>query len=100
MISNELVFFCSWTYWKQCKEAFGPAVREHVESIDAVEDALMLKGLGIGIDSVAGSLFATAVLKHGVERDITLFQVGSVFSARGYVLKQRIHYVLSDFRNT
>lgn len=76
------VFFF-WLEWKQAKTPFSKREKEYVLRLDPKKDREMLiHELGIDSRSAFLSWLATSLLKKGVERNLTPFQIGRLFAQK------------------
>ncbi|CAG7861073.1 unnamed protein product [Brassica rapa] len=69
-----------WLYWPQAKVPFSEATLDYINSLDAEQDIALLRLNGWDVpEAVSRTLrISTMLLKKGVERNLTPYQIGSV----------------------
>ncbi|RLN30670.1 phosphatidylinositol 4-kinase gamma 4-like [Panicum miliaceum] len=69
-----------WLYWPQSREPFSGEVAEYVRCLDAEEDIAILRfhGWAVSRECARTLRVATMLLKKGVERGLTAFDIGSI----------------------
>ncbi|CAH8382553.1 unnamed protein product [Eruca vesicaria subsp. sativa] len=69
-----------WLYWPQAKVPFSEDTVNYINSLDAEQDIALLKLNGWDVpEAVARTLrISTMLLKKGVERNLTAYQIGSI----------------------
>jgi len=72
-----------WLYWKQSKVPFSEETLQFIDTIDADEDAKLLRAYGIPEECVRTMKVTTFLLKIGARRNLNLFQIASLICAEG-----------------
>nr|KYP71936.1 hypothetical protein KK1_011216 [Cajanus cajan] len=69
-----------WLYWPQAYQPYSPETIDYVKSLDAEEDIALLKfhGWDLPIECARTLRISTMLLKKGVERGLTPFDIGSL----------------------
>ncbi|KAL0643873.1 hypothetical protein Bca4012_042163 [Brassica carinata] len=69
-----------WLYWPQAKVSFSEDILNYVNSLDAEQDIALLRLNGWDVpEAVSRTLrISTMLLKKGVERNLTPYQIGSM----------------------
>lgn len=74
----------SWLYWSQVKEPITPEVKAYVENLDAEKDCAKIRkfvGAAIPETSLLSLKLCTKLLKYGVEKGLSLFEIGVLMVA-------------------
>jgi hypothetical protein len=72
-----------WLNWPQSKVPFDDATREHILSINAERDAILLgTRLNIRPECLLTMKVSTCLLQNGVKRGLTLYDIGSIICRR------------------
>lgn len=67
-----------WLYWKQCKVPFSREIIQKVMSINPVDDACVLRQLGLRNEEILCQFVATIFLKFAVEKGKNLWEIGKL----------------------
>ncbi|KAL9330026.1 hypothetical protein ACSQ67_005029 [Phaseolus vulgaris] len=69
-----------WLYWPQARKPFSPETVEYINSLDAEKDLELLKcyGWDIPLQCARTLRISTMLLKRGVERGLTPYEIGSI----------------------
>lgn len=69
-----------WLYWPQARKPYSPDTVEYIKSLDADEDIALLKFYGWDLpqDCARTLRISTMLLKKGVERGLTPFDIGNI----------------------
>ncbi|WCJ22420.1 Phosphatidylinositol 4-kinase gamma 4 [Euphorbia peplus] len=69
-----------WLYWPQARRPYDSSTVEYINSLDAEEDIALLKfhGWNIPVECARTLRISTMLLKKGVERGLTPFDIGSI----------------------
>lgn len=69
-----------WLYWPQAKLPFTADTLDYINSLDSEQDIALLQRHGWNVpEAVARTLhISTMLLKKGVERNLTPYQIGSI----------------------
>lgn len=69
-----------WLYWPQAKLPFTADTLDYINSLDSEQDIALLRRHGWNVpEAVARTLhISTMLLKKGVERNLTPYQIGSI----------------------
>lgn len=89
IINPYLLFYCStqfedctfdWLYWPQTRKPYSPDTIEYIKSLDAEEDIALLKfhGWDLPLEYARTLHISTMLLKKGVERGLTPFDIGNI----------------------
>ncbi|XP_042415919.1 phosphatidylinositol 4-kinase gamma 4-like [Zingiber officinale] len=80
-----------WLYWPQAHRQFNEATIDYIKSLDAEADIELLKNYGLELASDSECTrtlrISTMLLKKGVERGLTPYEIGSIM-CRETVLKE------------
>ncbi|XP_004295959.1 PREDICTED: probable phosphatidylinositol 4-kinase type 2-beta At1g26270-like [Fragaria vesca subsp. vesca] len=87
-----------WLYWDQAKLPYGSDVIEYVNTLDAEIDIQLLKRYGWNIPhGCARTLrISTMLLKKGVKRGLSPFDLGSILSRTGYNTLSLIEKIMQE----
>jgi len=69
-----------WMTWPQAKVPFDQDTVSYVRDLSPVDDALLLRQLGVRPACILSVLRATQLLKRAVARGLTLHQIGALFT--------------------
>lgn len=80
-----------WLYWPQARRPYSPETIEYIESLDAEEDIDILKfhGWEVTLKCARTLHISTMLLKKGVERGLTPFDIGNIM-CRETLTKQSV----------
>lgn len=69
-----------WLYWPQARQPYSQETFDYIKSLDAEEDIILLKfhGWDLPIECARILRISTMLLKKGVERGLTPFEIGSL----------------------
>ncbi|KAL8118939.1 phosphatidylinositol 4-kinase gamma 4-like [Apium graveolens] len=69
-----------WLYWPQTRKPYSPDTVEYIKSLDAEEDIALLKfhGWDLPLEYARTLRISTMLLKKGVERGLTPFDIGNI----------------------
>ena len=69
-----------WLYWPQARQPYSAETVEYIKSLDAKEDIALLKfyGWDLPVESSRTLHISTMLLKKGVERGLTPYDIGSI----------------------
>lgn len=69
-----------WLYWPQTRKPYSPDTIEYIKSLDAEEDIALLKfhGWDLPLEYARTLHISTMLLKKGVERGLTPFDIGNI----------------------
>lgn len=74
----------SWLYWSQVREPLTPEVKAYIENLDAEKDCAKIRklvGTAIPETSLLSLKLCTKLLKYGVEKGLSLFEIGMLMVA-------------------
>lgn len=73
-----------WLYWPQARKPYADEVIDYIKSLDAEEDIALLKFHGWEMPPKCARTLriSTMLLKKGVERGLTPFDIGSIMSRK------------------
>ncbi|XP_059662203.1 phosphatidylinositol 4-kinase gamma 4-like [Cornus florida] len=69
-----------WLYWPQARHPFSQDTIDYIKSLDAEQDITLLKfyGWDLSLECARTLCISTMLLKKGVERGLTPFDIGSI----------------------
>ncbi|AEC10708.1 phosphoinositide 4-kinase gamma 4 [Arabidopsis thaliana] len=69
-----------WLYWPQARKPYSAETQEYIRSLDAEEDIDLLKfhGWKMPAETAQTLRISTMLLKKGVERGLTAFEIGTI----------------------
>ena len=69
-----------WLYWPQARQPFSPEVIDYINSLNAEHDIALLKhyGWNIPVKCARTLRISTMLLKKGVARGLTAFDIGNI----------------------
>ncbi|ESQ39293.1 hypothetical protein EUTSA_v10001379mg [Eutrema salsugineum] len=69
-----------WLYWPQARKPYSPETLDYIRSLDAEEDIELLKfhGWKMPLETARTLRISTMLLKKGVERGLTAFEIGNI----------------------
>ncbi|KAL6848764.1 hypothetical protein ACP4OV_021347 [Aristida adscensionis] len=87
-----------WLYWPQSREPFDAETTEYVRSLDAEEDVAVLRFHGWDVSGECARMLhiATMLLKKGVERGLTAFDIGSVLCRETLTKESAIEEIVRE----
>uniref|UniRef100_A0A1J3D4Z0 1-phosphatidylinositol 4-kinase n=1 Tax=Noccaea caerulescens TaxID=107243 RepID=A0A1J3D4Z0_NOCCA len=91
-----------WLYWPQAKVPFSSETLNYINSLDAEQDIALLKLNGWDVpEAVSRTLrISTMLLKKGVERDMTPYQIGSIMCRETVNKDSAIEEILREAHNS
>lgn len=71
-----------WLYWSQAREPYSPDRVDYIKSLDAEKDTELLKyyGWDVPVECARTLRISTILLKKGVDRGLTPYEIGSIMS--------------------
>ncbi|KAG8045458.1 hypothetical protein GUJ93_ZPchr0008g12400 [Zizania palustris] len=87
-----------WLYWRQAREPFSAETLSYIESLDVEEDVKLLKlhGWQPSLKSARVLRIGTMVLKKGVARGLTAYQIGNVMCRETIRAKSKIEEIVEE----
>lgn len=87
-----------WLYWPQSREPFDDETVEYIRSLDCEEDIaiLLFHGWGISAKCARTLRVTTMLLKKGVERGLTAFDIGSTLCRETLTKESRIEEIVRE----
>ncbi|KAL5181995.1 Phosphatidylinositol 4-kinase gamma 4 [Glycine soja] len=69
-----------WLYWPQARQPYSPDTVDYIKSLDAEKDIELLKYFGwdVPVECARTLRISTMLLKKGVERGLTPYDIGSI----------------------
>jgi hypothetical protein len=69
-----------WLYWSQARQHYSPEIVDYIKALDAEEDIALLKfhGWSMPLECARTFRISTMLLKNGVEKGLTPFEIGSM----------------------
>ncbi|KAJ3671084.1 hypothetical protein LUZ60_008510 [Juncus effusus] len=90
-----------WLYWPQARVPFDEETIEYINSLDAEMDISILRSNGwdLSIECERTLRIGTMVLKKGVERNLTAFQIGSILCRENIDKESKIEEIIKEAEN-
>ncbi|KAK4746456.1 hypothetical protein SAY87_012768 [Trapa incisa] len=87
-----------WLYWPQARQPYSSETIEYIRALDAEEDIALLKfhGWDLPIKCARTLRISTMLLKKGVERGLTPFEIGNMMCREVLNKKSFIEEVVED----
>ncbi|KAL0643906.1 hypothetical protein Bca4012_042196 [Brassica carinata] len=91
-----------WLYWPQAKVPFSEDTLDYINSLDAEQDIALLQLNGWDVpEAVARTLrISTMLLKKGVERNLTPYQIGSMMCRETVNKDSAIEEIVREAHNS
>ncbi|CDY46532.1 BnaC09g11010D [Brassica napus] len=91
-----------WLYWPQAKVLFSEDTLDYINSLDAEQDIALLQLNGWDVpEAVARTLrISTMLLKKGVERNLTPYQIGSMMCRETFNKDSAIEEIVREAHNS
>ncbi|URD86060.1 phosphatidylinositol 3- and 4-kinase family protein [Musa troglodytarum] len=91
-----------WLYWPQARQPFKDEVIDYIKSLDAEEDIALLKfhGWELSPECARTLCVSTMLLKKGVERGLTPYDIGSIMCRETLKKESKIEEMLREANNT
>ncbi|CAA7041865.1 unnamed protein product, partial [Microthlaspi erraticum] len=91
-----------WLYWPQAKVPFSSETLSYINSLDSEQDIALLKLNGWDVpEAVSRTLrISTMLLKKGVERNMTPYQIGSIMCRETVNRVSAIEEILREAHNS
>ncbi|KAI4315540.1 hypothetical protein L6164_028338 [Bauhinia variegata] len=87
-----------WLYWPQASKPYSPDTVDYINSLDAEQDIEILKHYGWDIphECVRTLRISTMLLKKGVERGLTPYDIGSIMCRENLNRESVIEEIIRD----
>ncbi|XP_072954241.1 phosphatidylinositol 4-kinase gamma 4-like [Typha angustifolia] len=87
-----------WLYWPQSRQPFNQETVDYIKSLDAEEDLALLKfhGWKLSLECARTLRIATMLLKKGVERGLTPYDIGSILCRETIKKKSKIEEIILE----
>ncbi|KAL5220845.1 hypothetical protein ABZP36_025558 [Zizania latifolia] len=87
-----------WLYWRQAREPFSDETLSYIESLDVEEDVKLLKlhGWEPSLKSARVLRIGTMILKKGVARGLTAYQIGNMMCRETIRAKSKIEEIVEE----
>ncbi|PHT57856.1 Phosphatidylinositol 4-kinase gamma 2 [Capsicum baccatum] len=91
-----------WLYWPQARLPYSPETIKYIKSLDAEQDIglLTLYGLDLSIECARTLRISTMLLKKGVERGLTPFDIGSMMCRETLNKESVIEEIVRDAQDS
>lgn len=91
-----------WLYWPQAKLPFSPDTLDYINSLDSEQDIALLQLHGWNVpEAVSRTLcISTMLLKKGVERNLTPYQIGSIMCRETVNKDSAIEEIVREAHNS
>ncbi|KAL2347952.1 hypothetical protein Fmac_001952 [Flemingia macrophylla] len=86
-----------WLYWPQARKPYTPDTVDYIKSLDAEKDIELLKyyGWDVTVECAQTLRISTMLLKKGVERGLTPFDIGSIMCRENLNKESVIEEIIS-----
>ncbi|KAM0938529.1 putative 1-phosphatidylinositol 4-kinase [Dioscorea sansibarensis] len=90
-----------WLYWPQARQPFNSETIEYIKSLDADQDIALLKfyGWDLPLDCSRTLQISTMLLKKGVERGLTPYDIGSVMCRETLRKESKIEEIIREAKD-
>ncbi|KAK7366671.1 hypothetical protein VNO80_08667 [Phaseolus coccineus] len=87
-----------WLYWRQARQPYSPDTVEYIKSLDAESDIELLKyyGWDVPVECARTLRISTILLKKGVERGLTPYDIGSIMCREDLNKKSVIEEIICE----
>ncbi|KAJ6850969.1 phosphatidylinositol 4-kinase gamma 4-like [Iris pallida] len=87
-----------WLYWPQARQPFNPETVEYIKSLDAEQDIALLKFYGweLSLKCCRTLRICTMLLKKGVERGLTPYDIGSILCRETLTKESSIEKIIRE----
>ncbi|KAM3321576.1 phosphatidylinositol 4-kinase gamma 4 [Capsicum chacoense] len=91
-----------WLYWPQARQPYSPETIKYIKSLDAEQDIGLLTfyGLDLSIECARTLRISTMLLKKGVERGLTPFDIGSMMCRETLNKESVIEEIVRDAQDS
>lgn len=91
-----------WLYWPQARQPFSRDTVEYVNSLDAEQDIALLKfhGWDIPLECARTLRISTMLLKKGVARGLTPFEIGSIMCRETVTKESVIEEIVQEAKDS
>lgn len=91
-----------WLYWPQAKVPFSADTVDYINSLDSEQDIALLQSHGWDVpEAVSRTLrISTMLLKKGVERNLTPYQIGSIMCRETVNKDSAIEEIVREAHNS
>lgn len=90
-----------WLYWPQARQHFSDATINYIKSLDAEEDIALLKfhGWELSPECSCTLRISTMLLKKGVERGLTPYDIGSIMCRETVNKESKIEEIIREAKD-
>ncbi|CAA7044373.1 unnamed protein product [Microthlaspi erraticum] len=87
-----------WLYWPQARKPYSSETLEYIRSLDAEEDIALLKfhGWNVPMETARTLRISTMLLKKGVERGLTSFEIGNIMCRETLTKKSLVEEMVEE----
>jgi hypothetical protein len=87
-----------WLYWPQARRPYSHETLEYIRSLDAEEDIALLKfhGWNVPLETARTLRTSTMLLKKGVDRGLTSFEIGSIMCRETLTKKSLVEEMVEE----
>lgn len=64
-----------WSNWRQCHQPFSSDTLAYIQALEPIQDAVILKSLGVRDEAVIAMMFSTLLLKECAAQGCTLYDI-------------------------
>lgn len=90
-----------WLYWPQSREPFNSVTMDYIRSLDAEEDIALLRFYGWELSPECRRTLriSTMLLKKGVERGLTPYEIGSILCRETLKKESKIEDIIHEAKD-
>ncbi|XP_010518322.1 PREDICTED: phosphatidylinositol 4-kinase gamma 4 [Camelina sativa] len=87
-----------WLYWPQARKPYSVETQDYIRSLDAEEDIDLLKFYGwkMPVETARTLRISTMLLKKGVERGLTAFEIGTIMCRETLTKKSLVEEMVEE----
>ncbi|WVZ25542.1 hypothetical protein V8G54_004086 [Vigna mungo] len=91
-----------WLYWPQARQPYSPETIEYINSLDAEKDLELLKcyGWDMPLQCARTLRISTMLLKKGVERGLTPYEIGSIMCRENLNKESVIEQIIGEAQDS
>ena len=90
-----------WLYWPQSREPFNSVTIDYIRSLDAEQDITLLRFYGweLSPECCRTLRISTMLLKKGVERGLTPYEIGSILCRETLKKESKIEDIIREAKD-
>lgn len=85
-----------WSSWRQCRQPFSTDTLAYIQALDPVQDAMILKSLGVRDEAAIAMMFSTLLLKEAASQGFTLSDIAQMVQRSSSFLDDEVNAVEAD----